>query len=124
MDGWGADEDVDIYQYGGDILQYIDNYVSYLKAVTGDSQISGTLITRSELVSLGCSKSLGTCQYSKYYYSWLNKTQPYWTRTSHPSSKEIYSVDDVGNFKTNSLYATHGVRPVITISKSTVQRYM
>ena len=89
---------------------------------TGDTTLSGTLITNSQLEALGCeiNDDDGDCSASKYS-SWLLKT--HWhTRTSHvDDSTYVWRVNADGMMYYGSINHSsnlRAVRPVITISKS------
>ena len=55
--GWAytpGPKEIDIQAFDGNVKTHVNEYVSYLKSEIGDSTLTGTLITMSELKSLGC----------------------------------------------------------------------
>ena len=122
-------KEIDIQSYDGNANTYVNNYVTYLQGVTGDTSLSGTLITLTELKSLGCtinddySNSSGhTCANSEYA-EWLVNGDNWWTRSADPTSSNfVWFVYSNGGLNYNSYDGNeHGVRPVITISKSVLE---
>ena len=104
---------------------YINEYVLYLQEILGDIAISGTLITLTELKSLGCtinddySYSDGlTCANSSNKL-WLVNGQSWWTRSANADDNgSIWYVNASGGLGSNSVKYYHqwaGVRPVITV---------
>ncbi len=133
--GWAykpGPKEIDIQSYEGSVKTYVNEYVSYLIGVTGDSNITGTLITLADLKSFGCtinddySYTSGlTCANSKHK-SWLVNGKYWWTRSATPSnSNDIWIVCKSGTLSYDN-YGTRygsgyvGVRPVITIPKSII----
>ena len=120
-------KEIDIQQFDGPVKRYVNEYVSYLKGETGDSILTGTLITLNELKSLGCtinddySYTSGlTCENSEHK-SWLANDARWWTRSAQSSGTGggVWVVYGQGKLDTrfyNDL--SYGVPPVITISKS------
>lgn len=101
------------------VKNYVDEYGKYLQDLTGIN-LKAELITRDELVDLGCvviSKTDGNCNNPKF--DWVTSTT-YWTMT--PENGTVYLVGSDGYFKApttqSNLAASmfRGVRPVITIS--------
>ena len=135
-DGWeyttGPNE-IDIQQYDGNVKTYVNAYVSYLQRETGDSTLTGTLITLSELEDLGCtisedysySWSAGfTCENSDNA-EWLVNKQDWWTHSvilDYSSHIWVVCYDGILSFAAynDNNGALGGVRPVITISKDTL----
>ena len=80
------------------------------------------LITKDELVSLGCSVDDATCDGSKY--SWVYSTS-YWTMTPFENGSEtVYTVSSDGEFSAEtptSNFMRYGIRPVVVIPKSIVK---
>lgn len=120
-------KEIDIQQYDGDAKTYVNEYVSYLKTQTGDNNLSGTLITLTELKSLGCTgiKDDYSITYNENcanseHKSWLVNSQKWWTRSASPTHKDtVWLVYSDGSLHDYYLHSnTFGVRPVITISKS------
>ena len=128
LNGWEytpGPKEIDIQVYDGNVKTYVNEYVSYLERETGND-ISGNLITLTELKSLGCTINDNyesteglTCENSQYF-NWLANLQSWWTRSADAYNiNYVYYVDfmytDLGT--SFSGYANGGVRPVITISK-------
>ena len=108
--------------YEGSIAEsHVIFYSDYLLKTYGIVN-TATLITNEELEELGCSSANLTCSGAP---SWVGATS-YWTRsqqTNNYGGKYIWYVQGTGE---TSLYietphmARHGIRPVITISKDTL----
>lgn len=101
------------------VKPYVDEYETYLKTLTGIN-LSASLITKDELVSLGCvvnSSSDSNCFNPNF--DWVTSST-YWTMT--PLNGTVYIVGQDGFFKAPTTTAnlinndSRGVRPVITIS--------
>ena len=123
-------KEINIQSYEGNAKTYVNNYVSYLQTETGDSTITGDLITLAQLSDLGCTvpsdyayvsdSSARTCANSDNA-EWLVNGQRWWTRSAYADSSFsngvwfMYAAGGVGcvGYGNNS-----GVRPVITLSKS------
>ena len=100
---------------------------------TGDTSISGTLITLSELADLECSVDddyrynfSGTCEGSSYA-DWLSNGYSYWTRSAVCDDNAmafsfVWSVSPLGDFE-YEFDGVHGIRPTITISKEGLEDY-
>ena len=122
--GWSTDvKDFDINVYSTEAVVYINNYVDYLKGVTGEDNISGNLITLMQLKDLGCSidetyKTLNMyCNESPYKNIIFNK-QRWATRSADGTySKEYFVVSVDGMICSTDVYADGYIRPIITISK-------
>ena len=131
--GWAykpGPKEIDIQSYDGPVKTYVNEYVSYLIGETGDSNLTGTLITLAELKGLGCtinddySYTTGlTCANSKHK-SWLVNGKYWWTRSAESTnSNDIWIVCKSGTLSYDNYGSRYGsgyvsVRPVITISKS------
>lgn len=130
--GWAyspGPKDIDIQQYDGDAKTYINNYVTYLIEQTKDSNLTGNLISLTELKNLGCTikddysyDSNLTCVNSQYA-SWVVSVQDYWTRSAHSGrSGDVWTVWAGGSLFYNEYDCDDGgsfsIRPIITISKS------
>ena len=124
-------KEIDIQTWSTKPKTYVNEYVSYLQEETGDTSITGDLITLAELGTLSCTypsdysyvsaASERTCANSSNA-SWLVKGQHWWTRSALPDIYNIvWLVDTSGALNSNRCHATdYGVRPVITISKSEI----
>ena len=105
------------------VKTYINEYVTYLQGETGDTTLSGNLITLTELKSLGCTiqddysyTGNETCANSKYI-SWLSNGGSTWTRSAVSNEANHVWVLGVINLEKDPLHAGEGIRPIITISK-------
>ena len=132
--GWeyeSGPKEIDVQLWSANyIAPYLNNYVAYLAEMTGDSTLSGDLITLSNLKELGCTiqsdySNTGeeTCVNSKYS-SWLINGQYWWTKSASSNGAPTH----VWYFRNDGLLdsgagtnISHGVRPVITISKETLK---
>lgn len=121
--GWEAGTDVDIQQHDGPVKEYINNYIAYLKEVTGIDEISGTLITIEQMVALGCESSQfgdtnNTCNNSKHK-DWIVNGNSFWTRTSYAEQDDkIWRMNNDGYSNFEYFGSMYGVRPVITLPKA------
>ena len=103
---------------GYTIAYYVEEYVNRLKTMGAPTDITGRLITDSELVSLGC-EGEGVCTNDNY--SWVYNGS-YWTGSVNPEVSTSY----VGYIGSMNIYdyckypidASYGVRPVIVINTS------
>ena len=118
-----AGEELDIQTGDNDVKTYVNEYVTYLQGETGDSSISGGLITFAQLETLGCDVSSSyTCADSEYA-DWLINGQWIWIGNAY-SNAYAYSMVDGGRLTNGGFYdGGNGVRPVITISKSALAKY-
>ena len=105
--------------YTGSIVEdYVEEYVQYLSDEY-DATVSGGLITKAELESLGCD---GTNNYtcSSSTYPWVYTTS-YWSGSPF-FTNDVWGVSSNADFD-NNYYLNgynYGVRPVITISASDI----
>ena len=119
--------------YNGSIVEsYVNSYHLYL-ASNGISPIESRLITKNELIELGCDEDIKMCEDNSFIYS-----TAYWTGSQYDyndgfqcrrdgnivdcSTIMVWSIENDfydGEFDGEGFdYASLGVRPVITISKS------
>lgn len=119
-------KEIDIQTWSTDLKTYVNEYVSYLKEETGDTSISGDLITMTELGNLGCTisddysyNSDSTCANTSNA-SWLVNGQKWWTRSADAAYvNRVWYVHTDGHLtSTHSSNGSRGVRPVITIDKA------
>ena len=122
-------KEIDIQQYDGNAKTYVNEYVSYLKRLVGDSSLTGNLISMTELKSLGCTitddygySTTLNCNNS-LYTSWLLNSQKMWTRSAfNQTTGFVWSMWGTGVFYYNSYNgsdnAVRGIRPIITVSKN------
>ena len=104
--------------YTGSIVEdYVEEYVEYLSNEY-DATVSGGLITKAELESLGCTSSSNTCSSSTY--PWVYTTS-YWSGSPYNANLVWVVYSNAGFNGYNYSYASRfGVRPVITISASDI----
>jgi len=99
-------------QYSGSIVEgYVNNYDAYL-ITQGVTPIKSRLITKDELINLGCDSSKYTCSGAP---NWVYATS-YWTETAN--AIQVWVVSNGGRLAngTTGNENYHGVRPVIEIS--------
>lgn len=105
---------------------YINRYISKLEALKFNginfNYDNVRLITKDELISLGCSIDDYTCDASAY--SWIYSSS-YWTMTPVENGPEaVYTVSSSGEFSDEapaSKFNAFGIRPVVVIPKSIVK---
>ena len=100
--------------YSGSIVEgYVNNYNNYL-ITQGVTPIETRLITKDELVNLGCVEF----NYCTAAPEWVYATS-YWTGSAY-SARRLNRVHSDGDFNRSYYYSNDklGVRPVIIISKS------
>ncbi len=125
-------KEIDIQAYDGETKTYINEYVAYLKDKTGDVNITGTLMTLSQLKDLGCNINddyihaiggIPICADSEHI-SWLANGQRWWTRSAHPlEDKRIWRLNGSGLLYSNFNYDFVPVRPVITMSRNVLKGF-
>ena len=101
--------------YNGSIVEeYVNNYNNYL-IMKGVTPVEARLITRDELISLGCSDS--SCSNAP---SWVYATT-YWSGSAN-DSVIVLRVNSVGAFVISyyNIDDVAGVRPVIVINKNLI----
>ena len=105
--------------YSGSIVEgYVNNYNSYL-ITQGVTPIEARLITKDELINLGCSEDDRSCSAAP---SWVYATS-YWSGSANDPGFVwyVYSIGDFSTFDGHySNDSSFGVRPVITISRSLI----
>ena len=119
-------KEIDIFTWTDEPKNYINRYVTYLIEQTGDTGLTGNLITLNELKTLDCDitedysdTSSGTCVNSKYK-TWLINNQTWWTRSANASQASgawIVQKDGTINGIDDALSHHGGIRPTITMSK-------
>jgi len=146
---WGTPSeymDINIQNYDNEIKIYVNEYVDYISSLTGDSTISGDLISLKQLETLGCTVSEGyltnyneTCT-SSPYKDWLINNKWMWTKTVRIGFvNTLWLMSATGDLSPNDplgwdmdingfMYGYHiedgnVVRPVITIAKATLAKY-
>lgn len=124
-------KEINVKTYSSGIYNRVNGYVNYLKGILGDSSLTGDLITLKELNSLGCtmnndySGKIGldsgfNCNNSKYL-SWLRNGNQWWTKSANSSySYLIWIMLGDGIIYSSYNDISRGVRPVVTVSKSTL----
>ena len=133
VSGWEytpGPKEIDIQTWSTNPKIYVNEYVSYLQGETGDTTLSGSLITLAELGNLGCTVPTDyacgsggwTCTGSEHS-NWLINGQYWWTRSANSDySFLIWLMYDDGSLYDSDYFSNgYGVRPVITISKSVLE---
>ena len=106
-----------VYDTESNLYPHVEKYKAYLKSL-GVSIDEARLISKEELVSLGCSDTALTCKGAP---SWVYATS-YWTGTAYLQSGEYQFVwnvlfdPDYDSYYPDDNY--FGIRPVITMSKA------
>ncbi len=111
----------------------------FLESETGDENITGDLMSLNDLKKLGCtvpdnyylnlnnspSTTAYNCNNSPYSSTLING-QSIWTKSVNSySSQEIWYLGQYGELSTgNKTGLSGGIRPVITISKETLEKTM
>ena len=114
----GTDEDYIAYVYDENSLMYapIQNYNEYIKNTLNKKSVVSRLITKVEIVNLGCDSSSSGIA-CKNAPDWVSSTM-YASVTYDYGIVGVTGKDDYSAFGvTNNSF---GVRPVITISKSEI----
>ncbi len=107
--------------YTGSIVEgYVNNYVTILKE-RYNVEVTGRLITKEELETLGCDSSKYTCSEAPaYIYS-----NTYWTSSPRDGKDDtvwiMYGYVSTSFFSNYTVDRDYGVRPVIEIDKSALQ---
>lgn len=133
-------KEIDLQTLTLDATTYINEYASYLQNETGHINISGNLITLSDLKKLGCTiqddyswTGNETCANSPYK-EWLITEQYWWTRSIvssgtydgcyrtpwYVNTKNSYNQYNLGDSTYEEgcmLISSASIRPTITISK-------
>ena len=133
--GWAyspGPKDIDIFLWSTNPKTYINEYVTFLQSETGDTTITGNLITLAELGTLGCtinedySYSDGLTCVKSSNASWLLNEQNWWIRSALPNdSIGVWWMNDNGNLYNYTFTNVYkGIRPTITISKETLDKYL
>ena len=133
-DGWEyspGPKEINIPSFDGNARTYVNECVTYLQGETGDTTLSGNLITLTELKGLGCTinddyshMSGLTCANSSYK-TWLVNGQYWWTRSALSSnSTYVWFVHPDDHLYSIDYFVSNGVRPVITISKEALKDYL
>ena len=112
---YGTSYPANVFDNNSLLYESVQNYKIYLKNTLGKTSIDARLITYEELISLGCSSS--SCKSAP---SWVYSTS-YWTASANLNRK-VWFVYSNGNFDGSTFDNSfnHGLRPVITISKSDI----
>ena len=114
---YGTSYPANVFDSNSLLYEPLENYKAYLINTLGKTSIDARLITYEEIVSLGCTKNVWTCESAP---SWVYSTD-YWTASASYSYivRGVYSNGRFGGgeFDISGLF---GLRPVITISKSDI----
>ena len=102
-----------VYDNRSNLYSHIENYKNYLNNLNVLSVSNARLISREELLSVGCTTIEYGCSNAA---SWVRNTT-YWTGSASSKSK-MYIVDQKGRFgdNTDRGHNTLGVRPLIEVS--------
>jgi surface protein len=124
-------KEIDIETWSPNIKTYLNNYVEYLKETINDENIKGNLITLKDLETLGCTIPVNydiESEESNCYnspYGWIVNNQLSWTRSANSTDNYgIWYLVNSGPLNFNHYRASFGVRPTITISKSSLENYL
>ena len=123
-------KEIDIQACDGNAKTYVNNYVTYLQGETGDTTLSGTLMTVADLKALGCTVNddytydwateNGTliCNNSPQA-SWLINGQTWWLRSASANNGGCaWYLGRTGKLGYEWITVNAaGIRPVITVSK-------
>ena len=103
--------------YSGSIVEgYVNSYNSYL-ITQGVTPIEARLITKDELIGLGCSEDDDSCSAAP---SWVYATS-YWSGSAYASNIVWYVISSAGfSYEKSHIDNTCGVRPVIKITKDLI----
>ena len=98
---------------GSEVAKHVNNYNSYL-ITQGVTPIESRLITKDELIGLGCSEYDNSCSEAP---SWVYATS-YWSGSAY-ASYFVWRVFSSTGFSYSHyiIGSNFGVRPVITISR-------
>ena len=129
--GWEytpGSKEIDIQNFDGPVKTYVIAYVEYLKEELGDDTVTGDLITLKDLEELGCTvpsdSAFGPGEWDCYNspFGWIANGQYWWTRSAIlTNSDKVWGVNHSGGLDNEFYNSPDGVRPVITISKSTLE---
>lgn len=132
--GWSytpGPKDIEIQSYNGNAKTYVNEYVEYLKTLTGSKNITGNLITVSQLGNLGCTISSTyasgtglTCANSQHK-DWLVNGKYWWTRSaSSDYAQNVWAVSSSGSFVSSGFTGALGIRPIITLPKEVLDDFI
>lgn len=121
-------KEIDIQIWSVDPKNYVNYYVDYLRTKITDKALYADLITLKQLEALECKipENYGdgpdkNC-YDSSYAEWLINGQSWWTKSAQANSFDlVWNVSTTGYLSQHGSMFTHGVRPVITISKETLR---
>lgn len=123
--------EIDVQIWGGESKTVLNNYTAYIQEVLNDATITGDLITLKELESLGCiipptygypSLENRSCGASPNI-DWLNNEQTWWIRSARSDqNNRPWVLSGKDNYLYSNIYSNaNGIRPIITISKETLE---
>ena len=126
LEKYGTSYPADVYKEGENkslLSEPLKNYQTYFTSTLNKTTAKMRLITYNELVGLGCDSSSNTCKTDEVTTNkreWIYNTW-YWTASARDYAN-VWIVRAFGNFRYNAFWGddSHGVRPVITISKSDI----
>ena len=105
-----------VFDQNSNLYQYVEFYKNHLKGI-GLLLKDVRLITKEELIKLGCSIPYGFCMSSSY--GWVYSTS-YWSGTALDETHVFYVRSGGSNFDSYAYNAGHGVRPVVEVELSKI----
>ena len=112
---YGSNYPADVFDSNSNLYEPLENYKAYLKNTLGKTSIATNLMTRKNLINLGCDADKNQCTSAQSFVYSVN----YWTISSY-DEKQMWNVLSANYFAYYVNYYDQllGLRPVITISKS------
>ena len=108
---YGTSYPANVFDSNSLLYEPLENYKAYLINSLRKTSVDARLITYEELTSLGCNERACTSAPSWVYSTW------YWTPYA-VNGAYLWGMNPTGDLVDSRFYATRGLRPVITISKS------
>lgn len=125
-------KEVDIQTWTVEPKKYVNGYLTYISDILNDNNVSSDLVSLTQLKKLGCKTTDDyqylsdlTCVHSPHH-SWLINGQEWWTKSAnYEYNYMIFTFDDDGTIDNmNAKYISLGVRPLIKVSKNTLNEYL
>ena len=110
---YGTSYPANVFDSNSLLYEPLENYKAYLINSLRKTSVDARLITYEELTSLGCNGRACTSAPSWVYSTW------YWTPYA-VGGIYLWGMNPTGDLVDSRFYATRGLRPVITISKSEI----
>ena len=124
-------KEIDIQTWSTNPKTYVNAYVEYLKTELEDNTVTGDLISLKDLESLSCTVpsdyAWGSGSWDCYDspYGWIANGHWWWTRSaSSDYSTDVWHVSPDGGLSYYGYYIGNNVRPVITISKTSLENLL